>query len=49
MYKNLEIKYVSGLDPIIQLLDADDNIKETLDIHKWNTDSIDEFLATHLS
>ena len=48
-YKNLQIKYVRGLDPIIKLLDADNKVEDILDIHKWDTDSVDEFLATHLS
>ncbi|CAK9797467.1 Selenoprotein F [Anthophora quadrimaculata] len=48
-YKNLQIKYVRGLDPIIKLLDADNKVLDVLDIHKWDTDSVDEFLATHLS
>ncbi|KZC08381.1 15 kDa selenoprotein, partial [Dufourea novaeangliae] len=48
-YKNLQIKYVRGLDPIIKLMDADNKIEDILDIHKWDTDSVDEFLATHLS
>lgn len=48
-YKNLQIKYVRGLDPIIKLLDADRKVEDILDIHKWDTDSVDEFLATHLS
>ncbi|XP_076171010.1 selenoprotein F [Ptiloglossa arizonensis] len=48
-YKNLQIKYVRGLDPIIKLLDTDNKVEDILDIHKWDTDSVDEFLATHLS
>lgn len=48
-YKNLQIKYVRGLDPIIKLLDEDNKVEDILDIHKWDTDSVDEFLATHLS
>lgn len=47
-YKNLQIKYVRGLDPIIKLLDAENKVEDILDIHKWDTDSVDEFLATHL-
>ncbi|XP_066592811.1 selenoprotein F [Prorops nasuta] len=47
-YKNLHIKYVAGLDPIIKLLDADNKVEDILDIHKWDTDSVDEFLSTHL-
>lgn len=45
----MQIRYVRGLDPIIKLLDADNKVEDILDIHKWDTDSIDEFLATHLS
>lgn len=48
-YKNLQIRYVKGLDPIIKLYDAEDRLEDVLDIHKWNTDSVDEFLATHLA
>ncbi|XP_015598281.1 selenoprotein F [Cephus cinctus] len=48
-YKNLQIKYVRGLDPIIKLFDSDNKVEDILDIHKWDTDSVDEFLATHLS
>ncbi|XP_071555508.1 selenoprotein F [Temnothorax nylanderi] len=48
-YKNLSIKYVRGLDPIIKLYDAENKIEDVLDIHKWDTDSVDEFLSTHLS
>ncbi|XP_012279478.1 selenoprotein F [Orussus abietinus] len=47
-YKNLQIKYVRGLDPIIKLLGVDNRVEDVLDIHKWDTDSVDEFLATHL-
>ncbi|KAH0947258.1 hypothetical protein HN011_010520 [Eciton burchellii] len=48
-YKNLSIKYVRGLDPIIKLYDVENRVKDVLDIHKWDTDSVDEFLSTHLS
>uniref|UniRef100_A0A8D8QYT5 Selenoprotein F n=2 Tax=Cacopsylla melanoneura TaxID=428564 RepID=A0A8D8QYT5_9HEMI len=47
-FKNLQIRYVRGLDPIIKLLDKDDNVQEVLAIEKWNTDSVEEFLKTHL-
>ncbi|KAG7189510.1 hypothetical protein KM043_017201 [Ampulex compressa] len=47
-YKNLEIKYVRGLDPLIKLMDIDGRVEDILDIHKWNTESVDEFLETHL-
>ncbi|XP_011148517.2 selenoprotein F [Harpegnathos saltator] len=48
-YKNLSIKYVRGLDPIIKLYNVENRVEDILDIHKWDTDSVDEFLSTHLS
>jgi len=45
-YPGLTIKYVRGADPVIKLLDEDDDIAETLAIDKWNTDSVEEFLDT---
>ncbi|KAI5729249.1 selenoprotein F isoform X2 [Diaphorina citri] len=47
-FKNLQIRYVRGLDPIIKLMDKDDNVQEVLAIERWNTDSVEEFLKTHL-
>ncbi|KAK4877665.1 hypothetical protein RN001_010171 [Aquatica leii] len=47
-FPNLQIKYVRGLDPIIKLFDKDGHNKETVAIEKWNTDSVEEFLNTHL-
>ncbi|XP_014230627.1 selenoprotein F [Trichogramma pretiosum] len=47
-YKNLQIRYVRGLDPIIKLYDSENKLEDVLDIHKWDTDSVDEFLSTHL-
>ncbi|XP_045459629.1 selenoprotein F [Melitaea cinxia] len=47
-FPNLQIKYLRGLDPIIKLLDKDGIVKETVAIEKWNTDSVEEFLNTHL-
>ncbi|CAG9764186.1 unnamed protein product [Ceutorhynchus assimilis] len=47
-FPNLQIKYVRGLDPIIKLYDKDGHLQETVAIEKWNTDSVDEFLSTHL-
>lgn len=44
----MQIKYVRGLDPIIKLFDKDGHLKETVAIEKWNTDSVEEFLNTHL-
>jgi hypothetical protein len=39
---------VRGLDPIIKLYDKDGTLQETVAIEKWNTDSVEEFLNTHL-
>ncbi|XP_065161373.1 selenoprotein F [Atheta coriaria] len=47
-FSNLQIKYVRGLDPIIKLYNKDGHLKETVAIEKWNTDSVEEFLNTHL-
>lgn len=47
-FPNLQIKYVRGLDPIVKLLDSSGNVKETLSITKWNTDTVFEFFETHL-
>lgn len=47
-FANLQIKYVRGLDPIIKLYDKDGHLQETVAIEKWNTDSVEEFLKTHL-
>lgn len=45
-YPGLTIKYVRGADPIIKLLDDDEDVAETLSIDKWNTDNVEEFLDT---
>lgn len=47
-FPNLQIKYVRGLDPIIKLMDKDGIVKDTVAIEKWNTDSVEEFINTHL-
>ncbi|KAJ1523356.1 hypothetical protein ONE63_001225 [Megalurothrips usitatus] len=47
-FPNLNIRYVRGLDPVIKLLDEDGNIQEVLAIEKWDTDTVEEFLKTHL-
>ncbi|KAF7286041.1 selenoprotein F [Rhynchophorus ferrugineus] len=47
-FPNLQIKYIRGLDPIIKLYDKDGHLQETVAIEKWNTDSVEEFLRTHL-
>uniref|UniRef100_A0A182QHA7 Selenoprotein F n=1 Tax=Anopheles farauti TaxID=69004 RepID=A0A182QHA7_9DIPT len=48
-FPNLTIKYVRGLDPIVKLMDEQGNVKETLSITKWNTDTVQEFFETRLS
>ena len=35
-----------GADPVIKLLDEEEDVAETLAIDKWNTDSVEEFLDT---
>lgn len=47
-FPNLTIKYLRGLDPQVKLLDDEGNVKEVLSISKWNTDTVEEFFATHL-
>lgn len=47
-FPNLQIKYVRGLDPIVKLLDKYGNVKETLSITKWNTDTVQEYFETVL-
>lgn len=47
-FPNLHIKYVRGLDPTVKLMDKEGNVKETLNINKWNTDTVQEFFETHL-
>ncbi|KFB48423.1 selenoprotein [Anopheles sinensis] len=48
-FPNLSIKYVRGLDPIVKLMDEGGNVKETLSINKWNTDTVQEFFETRLA
>ncbi|XP_014210088.1 selenoprotein F [Copidosoma floridanum] len=47
-YKNLQIKHVNGLDPIIKLKNEEGKVVNTLDITKWTTDNVVEFLDLHL-
>ncbi|XP_015372629.1 PREDICTED: 15 kDa selenoprotein-like [Diuraphis noxia] len=47
-YPNLTIRYVRGLDPLIKLMDSNGNVQEVLAIERWDTDTVDEFLSTHL-
>ena len=41
-------QYVRGADPVLKLLDQDENVAEELSITKWNTDSVEEFLSENL-
>lgn len=47
-FKNLQIKYLRGLDPQVKLYDKKGKVVETLSITKWNTDTVTEFFETHL-
>lgn len=47
-FPGLSVKYVRGADPVIKLLDADENVQEELSIQKWDTDTVVEFLREHL-
>ena len=47
-YPGLTIKYVRGADPVIKLLDEDEDVVETMAIDRWNTDSVEEFLDLYL-
>ena len=47
-FPTLEVKYVGGADPAIQLLNNADDVKEELGIEKWDTDTIVRFLRERL-
>jgi len=47
-FPNLSVKYVRGAEPVIKLLDSNGEEKDELNIQKWDTDTIDEFLSQHL-
>jgi hypothetical protein len=47
-FPNLQVKYVGGQMPQIKLIDGEGGVAETLSITKWDTDTIVEFLQTHL-
>ncbi|CAG2113804.1 unnamed protein product [Medioppia subpectinata] len=48
-FPNLSVKYMRGADPVIKLLDAAGEEVDELNIQKWDTDTIDEFLEQHLA
>jgi len=48
-FPNLSVKYTRGAEPVIKLLDAAGEEVDELNIQKWDTDTIDEFLTAHLA
>jgi len=48
-WPGLRINYVRGADPTIKLLNDDGDVAEMLNIEKWNTDTIVEFLTERLA
>jgi len=48
-WPGLRINYVRGADPYIKLLNDDGDMVEMLNIEKWNTDTIIEFLNERLA
>jgi len=48
MFNNLNIQYERGADPQLLLHDESNNIKETLAIDKWDTDTVTAFLKEKL-
>ncbi|KAH7641229.1 salivary selenoprotein precursor-like protein [Dermatophagoides farinae] len=47
-YSNLKIKFVRGILPILKLLNEHHDVVDELNIQKWDTDTIEEFLDQHL-
>jgi len=45
-FENFSVKYVRGADPVIKLLDAEESVVEELNIEKWDTDTITEYLTS---
>lgn len=48
-FSNLKIKFVRGITPILKLLDDKHNVVDELNIQKWDTDTIEEFLNERLA
>lgn len=48
-FPSLTIKYVRGADPRLKMMDADGAVKEELSITQWDTDTVDEYLLSHLT
>jgi hypothetical protein len=47
-FAGLSVRYMRGANPSIKLLDENRSVVETLNIEKWNTDSVEEFLKERL-
>jgi hypothetical protein len=47
-FTNLKIKHVPGALPTIKMYNKEGEVEQTLSISKWDTDTIEEFLTTHL-
>lgn len=47
-FPGLTVRYVRGADPVLKLLNDRKEVAEELSIEKWNTDSVEEFLAERL-
>lgn len=47
-WSGLRVRYVRGADPVIKLLDEEGEPQESLNIEKWDTDTITEFLTERL-
>ncbi|XP_064457133.1 selenoprotein F-like [Ornithodoros turicata] len=48
-FPNFNIKYLRGADPVIKLMDENGEVQEELNIKKWDTDTIEDFLHQHLT
>ncbi|OWA50713.1 putative 15 kDa selenoprotein [Hypsibius exemplaris] len=47
-FPTLKFKHIRGAEPIVKLYSEDGNLAQTLGIEKWDTDTIEEFLADKL-
>lgn len=47
-FANLEVKYKRGANPVLHMQDAGGEVKDSLAIDSWDTDSIKEYLSAHL-
>lgn len=47
-FKNLEPKHVRGAPPSLKLYDEDGALRDHLNIEKWDTDTLIEFLGERL-